>query len=343
MSLYEHSLSSTPVFFPLLLFESYPSIASLQLSSYATTQTQLRPQRYQPTRMSDDDLFEYEEIWIEDPEPTLADDLAESALHDPVIFGDPGYDSDNYFTDLEYMSDEYFDDEPVIMQRLSRDEKRKADGSGKRGEPKGKTAKGKEKGKGNGNGLDERSFRGVVWKDENTITTPETGDEARKKKGLYPPGEGEKVALLKNWREIFRTSRPGAGHNESSGTRRKKETALTAVTSPASNAGSRREDSSDQASGITSLDTLRENEMVDSNTNTSPPMSTSPISVKEGLESEASQNDRDKPSKRGNKRKAAAVEKDEKDTSKTESKRPKAKKTERTAQPPRRSTRRTAS
>lgn len=278
--------------------------------------------------MSDSELYEYEEIWIEDPEPTLADDLAESTTHEPVIFGDPGYDSDNYFTDWEYMSDDYFDDEPAIMQRLRKDEKRRNGGKTERKATEG-------------NGLDERSFRGVVWKDANTITTPATGDEMRKKKGMHPPGEGEKVALLKNWREVFRKSRPGVGYtDESSRAWRKKDRVLSTITSPASNAGS-----SDQTSGITSLDTLRENETVDSNTNTSPPMSRSPVSVQvEGPESEVSNDREDKTSKRGNKRKATAVEKD---TGKTESKRPRAKKTQRPAQPqaqpPRRSTRRNAS
>lgn len=47
--------------------------------------------------------------------------------------------------------------------------------------------------------IDASSFKGVVWK---------KSDNSVKKAGLYEPGIGEKVALLRNWREIFKESQP---------------------------------------------------------------------------------------------------------------------------------------
>jgi hypothetical protein len=44
---------------------------------------------------------------------------------------------------------------------------------------------------------DTASFKGILWKDSNNT---------EKKPELYEPGQGEKVALLKDWREVFKTS-----------------------------------------------------------------------------------------------------------------------------------------
>jgi hypothetical protein len=44
---------------------------------------------------------------------------------------------------------------------------------------------------------DVDSFRGVIWRKP---------DSAEQEPDLYEPGHGEKVALLKDWREVFRTS-----------------------------------------------------------------------------------------------------------------------------------------
>lgn len=48
-------------------------------------------------------------------------------------------------------------------------------------------------------GTDLSSFRSVIWKSP--------GDEEEDVK-LHEPGDGEKVALLKNWREVFRSAHP---------------------------------------------------------------------------------------------------------------------------------------
>lgn len=43
------------------------------------------------------------------------------------------------------------------------------------------------------------NFKGVVWRNSNHIA---------RKGELYEPGQGEAVALLKNWREVFKNSQP---------------------------------------------------------------------------------------------------------------------------------------
>lgn len=129
--------------------------------------------------------------------------------------------------------------------------------------------------------IDPASFQSVVWK---------PSDYGREPVPLHPPGEGEKVALLKNWREVFRNSNPAIGRParfklaSSSFAPSRSRNHLAAGRSGVVDDLKQREDSSDQTSRVSSLENLRDNDAVDSGdaSNTTPPKSVSPASVKVG-------------------------------------------------------------
>lgn len=130
--------------------------------------------------------------------------------------------------------------------------------------------------------IDPASFQSVVWK---------PSDYGREPVQLHPPGEGEKVALLKNWREVFRSSNPAIGRParfkklaSSSSASSRSRNQLAAARSGVIDDLKRREDSSDQTSRVSSLENLRDTDAVDSGdaSNTTPPKSVSPASVNVG-------------------------------------------------------------
>lgn len=77
--------------------------------------------------MSDDEYYDdeyadfHDMLYDADPDPDLADDLAEHAAHSPVYFDNPNEEARDYFSDWEYYSDDYFDDDPVLLSTISKD------------------------------------------------------------------------------------------------------------------------------------------------------------------------------------------------------------------------------
>lgn len=78
--------------------------------------------------MSDDEYYDdeyadfHDMLYDADPDPDLADDLAEHAAHSPVYIDNPNDDARDYFSDWEYYSDDYFDDDPVLLGAMSKDQ-----------------------------------------------------------------------------------------------------------------------------------------------------------------------------------------------------------------------------
>ncbi|RMJ26238.1 hypothetical protein PHISP_02870 [Aspergillus sp. HF37] len=226
--------------------------------------------------MSDDEDFydDFEIIWIDEPEPGIADDLAETAHHDPVVLDHPSFDTEDYFSDWDDMSDEYYDDDPTVLKR-QRMAHKIAEAQKTKPTPAGPSI-------GSGIGIDPRSFQSVVWK--SLPDRDRDHDQAhQQKQHLHPAGEGEKVALLKNWREVFRFSNPAVG-------RKSKSKAPTAAARSGVVDG-KREDSSDRTSGVLSLENLRENEIEGADSgdasNTTPAESASPRIAEAEAEAEA--------------------------------------------------------
>ncbi|PWY90855.1 hypothetical protein BO70DRAFT_425791 [Aspergillus heteromorphus CBS 117.55] len=148
--------------------------------------------------MSDDEEYydDYDEdvFWVEEPDPTVADDLAATATitNDAIFYDDPALEAEEFFSDWDDLSDDYFDDDSTAVkrQRALNLLSRPVTLPNKPRVPASKVPK-----------FDIAAFQGTVWKSPS--------DEV--KIAVHEPGEGEKVALLKNWREVFRNSHPAIG------------------------------------------------------------------------------------------------------------------------------------
>ncbi|KAE8151127.1 hypothetical protein BDV25DRAFT_153253 [Aspergillus avenaceus] len=209
--------------------------------------------------MSDDEDYydEYDEdiFWIEEPDPGVADDLAATANYDAIFFEDPSFEVEEYFSDWDDQSDDYYDEDPTAVRRQRAmglwpnkpNHLRKADGV------KTKTMPTPEKLRTKKSTLttDIASFQGTVWKTPNDDTPP---------RQLHEPGDGEKVALLKNWREIFRSSHPALGRTR---VRKVAPPYTNDMEPPRSRVGDGKmmDISSDENSGVSSLERLRETDV----------------------------------------------------------------------------------
>ncbi|EAU33119.1 predicted protein [Aspergillus terreus NIH2624] len=70
--------------------------------------------------MSDDEFYEEyddEYFWIEEPDPTVADDLAATATYDALFFDDPSLDVEDFYSDWDELSDDYYDEDSTAARR----------------------------------------------------------------------------------------------------------------------------------------------------------------------------------------------------------------------------------
>ncbi|KAL1958687.1 hypothetical protein VTO42DRAFT_4030 [Malbranchea cinnamomea] len=150
----------------------------------------------------DDEFYDDEWFYIDDGDPSLADELAYGTTHSPVFFDDETlYDifeeSDSDWE--EY--DEYYDSDPSGLRKHGVDDTGQAclkRPSLQKGRPKRKRRILESTDKsGESVIVNPASFPGVVWRTPAHAETPIQ---------LFEPDTGEKVALLKNWREIFKSS-----------------------------------------------------------------------------------------------------------------------------------------
>ena len=215
----------------------------------------------------------------------IQDDLAATAHNEAVFFEDPSFEIEDFFSDWDELSDDFYDDDATVQRR-----QRVADLSirGTNGvrqttrRQKQKTAvtndhDQSQPGKLNTWALDPdpASFQSVVWKHPDHDKNPVQ---------MLQPGDGEKVALLKNWREIFKNSHPSLGLS-----RRRKQRVMDYLASeeagPARSGPvnglledekNTRETSTDRASGV-SLENLHETDIASGDmSNTTPEKSVSP-------------------------------------------------------------------
>lgn len=145
-----------------------------------------------------DDLY-----YDDDIEDNLADDLAQHTLPSPVYHEDPAYEMLEYYSDWEYYSDDYYDDDPALLNNNPQ--------TGSPAKPKLKTDNPQPRGKKRKLAdtkdipelaLDNRpalaaTVRGTVW----------AGPRPQSPKP-YEIGQGQRIALLKNWAQIFGRSSP---------------------------------------------------------------------------------------------------------------------------------------
>lgn len=177
----------------------------------------------QPCTMSDyspppspnafDDLEDV--LYDADPAPDLADELASHALHSPLLYAaeyEPGYDLQEYYSDWEYYSDDYYDDDPTILKKNPIDGSPVKTTAGNHGPPKsGRSRKRKLEDRDSDIPplVDDRQYldacmKGTVW-----------AQPIQARDNVYLAGQGEKVALLKDWRTKFGTASPKKNQRKS--------------------------------------------------------------------------------------------------------------------------------
>lgn len=134
----------------------------------------------------------------------IQDDLAASSYYEAALYEDPGIDVEDYFSDWDYYSDDYHDDDATVEQSAERKKRTEIAATAPR------RTKASARPKSHIPRIpptksplvpDIASFQGVVWK------TPAL-DRDQDVAILYEPDTGEKVALLENWREVFKSSQP---------------------------------------------------------------------------------------------------------------------------------------
>ncbi|KIX96658.1 uncharacterized protein Z520_07377 [Fonsecaea multimorphosa CBS 102226] len=139
-------------------------------------------------------------LWDADPTPELADDLAEHAVHSPVYQEEDAVKNEmsEYYSDWEYYSDDYMDDDPTLLRKtLQAGDPAKHISAAAHGSRRGKKRKLIETIDIPPSGLDEvklltGGIKGTIWAKPSGQKTP-----------AYKDGQEEKVALMKNWKDIF--------------------------------------------------------------------------------------------------------------------------------------------
>lgn len=192
------------------------------------------------------------------------DDLAATATYDAVFFEDPSLEAEDYFSDWDDLSDDYYDEDPTVKrrQRMAGLANRKSSGQGPqtiRGRKRSNDAQigGKDTARVVSSLVpDPASFQSVIWKRPDHDHNPVQ---------IMVPGEGEKVALLKNWREVFKNSHPSFGRSRMRRQQKVLDYLNNSDMEPAPSGPvndliedeMERDVSTDRTSGDTSLDNLR--------------------------------------------------------------------------------------
>lgn len=147
-------------------------------------------------------------LYDADPAPELADDLASHAVHSPVYQEEAAaFELQDYFSDWEYYSDDYMDDDPALLNKRSQGQALKENGGAKvmkRGK-KRKLAETRDKLPLDLTevGLLTRCIKGTVW-----------AEPAERGPPSYKAGQEGKVALMKDWKELFAITDDGWGRAE---------------------------------------------------------------------------------------------------------------------------------
>jgi hypothetical protein len=155
--------------------------------------------------MSDDEYIggayspysDYDDIFY-DADPDLADDLAAHTLYSPILEETPGGELADYHSDWDYYSDDYFDDDPSILKDNPPDGSPIVTKHGA-GQRRGKKRKLVDVADIPDLDLGERRYlkdcmRGTVW----AKSIPERDN-------WFSPGKAPKIALLKDWKNVFGT------------------------------------------------------------------------------------------------------------------------------------------
>ena len=153
--------------------------------------------------------------WDDAASQDVADDLAEHTMPSPVYLEDPAYEMMGGYSDWEYYSDDYYDDDPNLLKKNPQAGSppaslnfRKGQANSHKAQSHGRKRKLADTEEISSLSLDRpelvkivqnigHNIAGTIWK-----TNQSESDE------LYHQGEATRVALLKDWRSVFRESQP---------------------------------------------------------------------------------------------------------------------------------------
>lgn len=219
----------------------------------------------------------------------MQDELAASSYYEAALWEDPKADVEDYLSDWEYYSDDYYDDDPTVKQHAAVAKQIDATSTARRTQPSARA---------NGSSRprsslmpDITSFQGVIWR------TPGMGDDLDLAVQIYEPGNGDKVALLENWREIFKSAQPALDKSWLRGSRIRHTPQIDPEFADGEfPCDDDDENSSDEMSDGLSIDNMTENDDAGDASNTTPELEPLPMDVHISADTA--------PAKRGRKRKA---------------------------------------
>lgn len=124
---------------------------------------------------------------------------------------DPSYETMNACSDWEYYSDDYYDDDPSLLKKNPQEGSPLQKGNIQKSS---RLHRGKKRKFAATSDIPELSLNGEAEPDPQTPrpwfkgTIWRTAASEKIEKKLYHPGMGERIALLGNWREVFRANQP---------------------------------------------------------------------------------------------------------------------------------------
>lgn len=129
------------------------------------------------------------------------EELAATSYYEAALYEDPAIDVEDYFSDWDYYSDDYYDDNPSAKRSGAGAKHTSAATKSRRAHPASREDNRLARPQSSVQ-PDIASFQGVIWK---TAGMEKDQDVAIQ---IYEPGHGDKVALLENWREVFKSAQP---------------------------------------------------------------------------------------------------------------------------------------
>ena len=153
--------------------------------------------------------------WDDAASQDVADDLAEHTMPSPVYLEDPAYEMMGGYSDWEYYSDDYYDDDPNLLKNNPQAGSppaslnlRKGQANSHKAQSHGKKRKLADTEEISPLSLDRPELVKIVQNIGHNIAGITWKANQSKSDEIYHQGEATRVALLKDWRSVFRESQP---------------------------------------------------------------------------------------------------------------------------------------
>jgi hypothetical protein len=154
-------------------------------------------------------------IWDDAASQDVADDLAEHTMPSPVYLEDPAYEMMGGYSDWEYYSDDYYDDDPNLLNNNPQGGSPPAalkfpnvQTNSHAAQKRGRKRKLADTEDIPNLSLSAPGLAEIVQNIGHNIVGTTWKTEKSDSEKLYQRGEAKRVALLKDWRNVFRESQP---------------------------------------------------------------------------------------------------------------------------------------